>query len=321
MHAIFLCLHDADDGVDEQRDLARSGFDKDEVIRGVDFAKRTIKANAQIKHGRDLAVDIDHAANACGRIRQRRDFDRTNHLPNPHHIESDALLIQREHSHRMRGRRRHGPASMAFAGAMTIPVKWQRLRMAKAARLVYACVMIGVALITGASRGIGRGIALTLARAARHHLGINYAGNKNAGRECQQLCREASDGKIEAEIEDLPRAVINISSVSAFTTSTDRGDYCMSKAGIAMMTKLWAARLAEFGIGVFEIQPGIIESDMTEPVKAKYGALLAQGLAPINRWAQLSDVGKAVAAVALGHFPYSTGHVFNVDGGFHLRIL
>ncbi len=88
-----------------------------------------------------------------------------------------------------------------------------------------------------------------------------------------------------------------------------------------MMTKLYAARLAGEGIGVFEIQPGVVATDMTGGVKDRYDQLFAQGLAPINRWGQPSDVGKAVAAIARGAFPYSTGQVFQVDGGFHLRTL
>jgi 3-oxoacyl-[acyl-carrier protein] reductase len=122
-------------------------------------------------------------------------------------------------------------------------------------------------------------------------------------------------------IADLPRAVVNVTSISAFTVSTNRGDYCIAKAGLAMMTKLYAVRLAGEGINVFEIQPGVIETDMTGPVKEKYDQMFAAGLAPINRWGKPSDIGKAVAAVALGHFPYSTGQVINVDGGFHIRII
>jgi len=117
------------------------------------------------------------------------------------------------------------------------------------------------------------------------------------------------------------RAVVNITSISAYTVSTNRGDYCIAKAGLAMMTKLYAVRLAESGIGVFEVQPGVIETDMTGPVKEKYDKLFAGGLAPINRWGQPSDIGKSVVAVAAGLFPYSTGQVFNVDGGFHLRTI
>lgn len=259
--------------------------------------------------------------------------------------------------------------------------------------------MNGVALITGASRGIGRGIALALAKEGRHDLVINYAGNEEAAQEARRLCLAEASNRIRVEIvqadismgadrqrliatvretlgrldllvnnagitspgrRDLleateeswdavmsinlrgpffltqlsaqfireqkpvsnsPQAIVNVSSISAFAASMNRGDYCITKAGISMMTKLWAARLAEFRIGVFEIQPGLIESDMTGPVKAKYDAMFAAGFAPINRWGQPSDIGKCVAAIARGDFPYSTGQVFNVDGGFHIRTL
>ncbi|MBW1961198.1 MAG: 3-ketoacyl-ACP reductase [Deltaproteobacteria bacterium] len=115
--------------------------------------------------------------------------------------------------------------------------------------------------------------------------------------------------------------IINVSSISAYTASPLRGDYCISKAGISMMTALFAARLAEYGIGVFEIRPGIVATDMTAPVKDRYDPLIRKGLTPIRRWGQPADIGKAVAAIALGYFPFSTGEVFNIDGGFHLRIL
>jgi 3-oxoacyl-[acyl-carrier protein] reductase len=261
------------------------------------------------------------------------------------------------------------------------------------------CPMSPVVLITGASRGIGRGIALELAKVGRHDLLINYASNEAAALECKALCLEAGGGRRRVEIvqadvsnpadrvrmlefvsrefgrldvlvnnagvapsvradlleageesfdrliginlkgpyfltqkaakliaasepiEGAARAVVNVTSISAFTVSTNRGDYCVAKAGLAMMTKLFAVRLAEYGIGVFEIQPGVIATDMTEGVKEKYDRLFAQGLAPINRWGEPSDVGKAVVAVASGLFPYSTGQVFNVDGGFHIRTI
>ena len=115
--------------------------------------------------------------------------------------------------------------------------------------------------------------------------------------------------------------IINISSISAFTSSPSRGEYCISKAGISMMTKLYADRLADYGIQVFEIQPGVIETDMTRGVKEKYDRLIEEGMTPIKRWGYPEDIAKAVAAIATGAFPFSTGEVIHVDGGFHLRRL
>ncbi|MGQ9525523.1 MAG: 3-ketoacyl-ACP reductase [Armatimonadota bacterium] len=115
--------------------------------------------------------------------------------------------------------------------------------------------------------------------------------------------------------------IVNISSVSAYAPSTNRGEYCIAKAGLSMVTKLFAARLAEHGIGVFEVRPGIIQTDMTAAVRERYDHLIAEGLTPIRRWGTPEDVAKAVAAVAGDSFPFSTGEVINVDGGFHLRIL
>ena len=100
-----------------------------------------------------------------------------------------------------------------------------------------------------------------------------------------------------------------------------RGEYCISKAGVGMMTLLFADRLAESGINVCEVRPGIVETDMTSTVKEKYDKLIGDGLTPIRRWGQPEDVGKAVAALAEGLFPFSTGAVLDVDGGFHMHRL
>jgi len=115
--------------------------------------------------------------------------------------------------------------------------------------------------------------------------------------------------------------IVSTGSISSYTSSPARGEYCVSKAGISMMTKLYADRLAEYGIGVFEISPGIIATDMTSVVKDKYDKLIAEGLTPIKRWGQPEDIGKAVGAIAEGRLDFSTGQVINVDGGFHLRRL
>ncbi len=115
--------------------------------------------------------------------------------------------------------------------------------------------------------------------------------------------------------------IINISSISAFTVSTDRGDYCITKAAMQMMTQLFAVRLAGENIGVFELCPGIVESDMTAAVKQKYDTLIGEGLTPIRRWGKPEDVAKAVGAIVTNSFPFSTGERIHIDGGFHIRRL
>ena len=248
-----------------------------------------------------------------------------------------------------------------------------------------------VALVTGASRGIGRAIAIALAR-EKFDVVVNYARNASAAEEVRKqiesigsksllvqadvsisddrrrlveatvaqhggidllvnnagVAPETRADILEASEESFDRLInvnlkgpyfltqlvanrmavqkrgkiVNISSVSAYAASTNRGDYCIAKAGLAMMTKLFAARLAEFGINVYEIRPGIIETDMTGPVKAKYDELIfGKDLTPLKRWGQADDIAKAVVAIANDVLPFSTGEVINVDGGFHLRRL
>jgi 3-oxoacyl-[acyl-carrier protein] reductase len=276
------------------------------------------------------------------------------------------------------------------------------------------------ALVTGASRGIGRGIAIELARLG-YALAINYATRREAAEECVRLCRQARqrtdvalrhrvrgragrpmDSRAFFEIfqADISRAedrarllegvrerfgwldllvnnagvaptvrtdilqaseesfdrvmganlkgpyfltqavanfwvahiaqlpaerrkpkIVNISSVSGYAVSVNRGEYCLSKAGLSMMTRLFAVRLAEYGINVYEIRPGIVATDMTAPVKEYYERRLADGLTPIRRWGTPEDVGRAVAAIAEDRFPFSTGAVIDVDGGYHMHRL
>ncbi|HEY3245217.1 MAG TPA: 3-ketoacyl-ACP reductase [Phycisphaerae bacterium] len=137
-----------------------------------------------------------------------------------------------------------------------------------------------------------------------------------------QLAARAMVRLVEEKKIERPM-IVNISSIRAYTAAKNYGEYCVSKAGVRMVTRLFANRLAEYGINVYEVCPGIIETDMTgsEAVRAYYNEKLAAGMAPINRWGTPRDVALAVAAIARGDFPFSTGEVFNVDGGFHLRSL
>ena len=116
-------------------------------------------------------------------------------------------------------------------------------------------------------------------------------------------------------------SIINISSVSATVASVNRGDYCISKAGMSMTTKLWAARLGEFDIPVYEIQPGVIRTDMTAGVSEKYDKMIAEGLTLQKRWGQPEDLGKTVVALAEGAIPYATGQIINTDGGMTIQTL
>lgn len=258
-----------------------------------------------------------------------------------------------------------------------------------------------VILVTGASRGLGRGIARSCASIGCN-VAIHYQGNEAAARETLELCEESavhpqqeftlaqgnlasaadrtrlfeqtltSLGRLDALVNNAgmaPRVraditetgeesydevmsvnlkgpyflsqlaarhwlkhpnqsslpagykLIFVGSISANTASVNRGEYCLSKAGLAMACQLWATRLAGEGVQVFEIRPGIMETDMTAGVKEKYDRLIAEGLVPQKRWGKPEDTGLAVAAILQGNFPFSTGEVISVDGGFHLRRL
>lgn len=253
-----------------------------------------------------------------------------------------------------------------------------------------------VAIVTGAGRGIGRGIALALAEKG-WRIVVNYRSNAKAAEETVgEIQANGGDAlAVQANIGDLdnhanfvetvldtygridllvnnagmgPRQrldllemspesydevmtvnlkgplfltqrvanqmiklqqagtidtpqIINIGSISAYTSSTARGEYCISKAGLGMMTTLFGDRLAEYGINVYEIRPGIIKTDMTSGVTEKYDKLIGDGLTPITRWGEPDDIGKAVVAIAEGYLPFSTGEIINVDGGFHMHRL
>ena len=127
-------------------------------------------------------------------------------------------------------------------------------------------------------------------------------------------------GKYFAE-NGIKGTIVNIGSISATVNSISRGEYCLSKAGIAMMNSLFAVKMAEFGVNVYEIRPGIISSDMTKTVKEKYDRLIAEGLTLQPRWGMPEDIGKAVAMLLRGDLPYSTGQVIHVGGGMHIARL
>lgn len=254
-----------------------------------------------------------------------------------------------------------------------------------------------VALVTGGSRGIGRGIVAELAGAG-FDLAINYRSNEAAAEESRRLamsrgaveailvagdvastesCRSMIDRVFEARgrldllvnnagVAPLERldvlettqeswdrvvgtnlrgpfflsqyaarrmiasgpaeegarpAIVFITSVSSTFASTNRAEYCVSKAGMSMVVQLLACRLAEEGIGVFEVRPGIIATEMTAGVREQYERRIAEGLSPIRRWGNPGDVGRCVAALAGGAFGFTTGEVIHVDGGLNLRRL
>jgi NAD(P)-dependent dehydrogenase (short-subunit alcohol dehydrogenase family) len=135
----------------------------------------------------------------------------------------------------------------------------------------------------------------------------------------QALANHMIDAK--AKSIDSFFTIVNVSSISATVASINRGEYCLSKAGLSMMTKLFATRLGEHNIPVYEVRPGVILTDMTGPVKAKYDKLFEEGLAVQKRWGYPEDIGKAVASLLDGDFPYSTGQVFMIDGGLTIERL
>ncbi len=127
--------------------------------------------------------------------------------------------------------------------------------------------------------------------------------------------------QLKTQLSDYCPRIVNISSMSSFTSSTNRGEYCISKAGISMVTMLFADKLAETGIPVFEIQPGIIATDMTSGVKEKYDKMISEGITPIRRWGTPKDIADAVSVCASGKLDFATGQVLHVDGGFHIQRL
>jgi NAD(P)-dependent dehydrogenase (short-subunit alcohol dehydrogenase family) len=137
----------------------------------------------------------------------------------------------------------------------------------------------------------------------------------------QDIARRMIALSQEQAISNYLPCIINIGSISSFTSSVNRGEYCLSKAGMTMMTQLYAHRLAEFGIPVYEIQPGLIDTPMTAGVKEKYDQMINSGLLPIKRWGTPSDIGNVAITLAERKIPYSTGQILHIDGGFHLQRL
>ncbi len=143
---------------------------------------------------------------------------------------------------------------------------------------------------------------------------INLKGTFFLTQEIAKLMLDSAEASVQ-------RTIINIGSVSSYASSPNRGEYCISKAGLAMVTQLFAHRLAASDIRVYEVRPGVIRTAMTAAVQEKYDALLAEGLAPINRWGTPEDVACAVSLLCSGQLRYSTGEVINVDGGMHIARL
>lgn len=148
-------------------------------------------------------------------------------------------------------------------------------------------------------------------------MNINLKGTFFMCQAAANLMRE----RLTAGLPDYRPRLVNIASMSAYTSSTNRGEYCISKAGISMVTKLFADKLAQDGIPVFEVRPGIIQTDMTAAVTEKYRKLIEEGVTPIRRFGQPKDVADCVMAAVSGRLDFATGQVLNADGGFHIRRL
>lgn len=148
-------------------------------------------------------------------------------------------------------------------------------------------------------------------------MGVNLRGTFFM---CQAAANRMRAWKV-AGVEDYTPRIVNIASMSSYTSSTNRGEYCISKAGISMVTQLFADKLAEDGIPVFEVRPGIIQTDMTATVTEKYQKLIDGGVTPIRRFGQPEDVANCVMAAVSGRLDFATGQVLNADGGFHIRRL
>lgn len=135
------------------------------------------------------------------------------------------------------------------------------------------------------------------------------------------LTQEVARRMVAAPAAAHPRSIISLSSANATLVSPERAEYCLSKTGVSMMTKLFAVRLADAGVGVFEIRPGVIRTDMTAVVKERYDRLIADGLTPVRRWGEPSDIGRVAVSLASGDFHFSTGDAVHVDGGLHIHRL
>jgi NAD(P)-dependent dehydrogenase (short-subunit alcohol dehydrogenase family) len=168
--------------------------------------------------------------------------------------------------------------------------------------------------------GVGPKVRLdileTTEESMNYVLGVNVLGTFFLSQAVAKIMLEA-----KSEQPELLPLIINISSMSAYTSSLNRGEYCISKAGVSMITQLFAARLADDGIRVYEIRPGIIETELTAKVRDRYEPLIKGGITPIKRWGQPEDIAQAVVTLSSGGLLFSTGDVLNVDGGFHLRRL